>query len=139
MSEERSKAVAIKVSGDLVQAARIAAEIADRSVTGQIEHWARLGQQAEAHLTVQESLALKRPTALQSTPSSPESSGDRLLSALSKLREGSHFGDFRNRLFEEHEYLFGVDETVPGRLVRVARDGTRTLGRVIDGRFVPES
>lgn len=138
MSEERSKPVAIKVSGDLVQAARIAAEIADRSVTGQIEHWARLGQQAEAHLTVQESLALKRPTAVQSTPSTPESSGERLLSALSKLREGSHFGDFRNRLFEEHEYLFGVDPSSPGKLVRVGRDGSRVFGCIHEGRFLPD-
>jgi len=38
---------AIRVSDELVQEAKIYSEIDKRSITGQIEHWARIGKCAE--------------------------------------------------------------------------------------------
>ena len=38
---------AVRVSEDLVKEARIYSKIDQRSVTGQIEHWARIGKCAE--------------------------------------------------------------------------------------------
>lgn len=38
---------AVRVSQDLVREARIYSKIDKRSVTGQIEHWARIGKCAE--------------------------------------------------------------------------------------------
>jgi hypothetical protein len=38
---------AVRVSGDLVREAKIFSKIDKRSVTGQIEHWARIGKCAE--------------------------------------------------------------------------------------------
>ncbi|MBW1679334.1 MAG: hypothetical protein JRJ08_04200 [Deltaproteobacteria bacterium] len=38
---------AVRVSNDLVQEARIYSKIDKRSVTGQIEHWAKIGKCAE--------------------------------------------------------------------------------------------
>jgi len=40
-------ATAVRVSEGLVRAARIYGKIDKRSVTGQIEHWARIGKCAE--------------------------------------------------------------------------------------------
>lgn len=39
--------MAVRVSGELVREARIYSKIDKRSVTGQIEHWARIGKCAE--------------------------------------------------------------------------------------------
>lgn len=39
--------IPVRLSADLAQRARSAAETADRSVTDQVEHWARLGQAVE--------------------------------------------------------------------------------------------
>jgi len=39
--------IPVRLSADLAQRARQAAETADRSVTDQVEHWARLGQAVE--------------------------------------------------------------------------------------------
>lgn len=38
---------AVRVSEKLVQAAKIYSKIDNRSITGQIEHWARIGKCAE--------------------------------------------------------------------------------------------
>ncbi len=40
-------ATAVRVSGDLVKEAKIYSKIDKRSITGQIEHWARIGKCAE--------------------------------------------------------------------------------------------
>jgi len=40
-------ATAIRVSGELVKEARIYSKVDKRSITGQIEHWARIGKCSE--------------------------------------------------------------------------------------------
>jgi hypothetical protein len=40
-------ATAVRVSGELVKEAKIYSKIDNRSITGQIEHWARIGKCAE--------------------------------------------------------------------------------------------
>jgi len=40
-------ATAIRVSGELVKEAKIYSKVDQRSLTGQIEHWARIGKCAE--------------------------------------------------------------------------------------------
>ena len=42
-----SMATAVRVSGDLVKEAKIYSKVDKRSITGQIEHWARIGKCAE--------------------------------------------------------------------------------------------
>jgi len=50
----------VKLSDPLFQAARDAAQDAERSIAGQIEHWARLGRAIESRLSVEEAVRLKR-------------------------------------------------------------------------------
>ena len=40
-------AIAVKLSGDIVSAAQIMSKVLNRSVTGQIEYWAKIGKLAE--------------------------------------------------------------------------------------------
>ena len=51
---------AVKVSLDLIETARESARWADRSVAGQIEHWAKLGRSVETSLSEPAARALKR-------------------------------------------------------------------------------
>lgn len=46
-----SKAMPVKLSGDLIEEARTASAALHRSLTAQIEHWATIGRIAEAHLS----------------------------------------------------------------------------------------
>ena len=40
-------AIAVRISNRLVQEAKVLSKIENRSITGQIEHWARIGKCAE--------------------------------------------------------------------------------------------
>ena len=47
MQEDSNMTTAVRVSQELVREAKIYSKIDQRSVTGQIEHWARIGKCAE--------------------------------------------------------------------------------------------
>src|SRR5687768_12669187 len=49
----------VKLSDELVLAARMEAEATDRTITSQIEHWAKLGRAAEVQLSYGEVVKLK--------------------------------------------------------------------------------
>lgn len=50
----------VKLSDELVDAARREAASTDRSITGQIEHWVKIGRSVEQLLRYQDIQALKR-------------------------------------------------------------------------------
>lgn len=52
----------VMLSDELVREARIAARASKRSLAGQIEHWARLGQAVDAAVRVLIASGPRRPT-----------------------------------------------------------------------------
>ncbi len=114
----------VKLSDNLMLDARLVAEESERSIAGQIEHWARLGRAIESAIRPPTALKLKRRSALIAerfrevgTPA-----GQARVAALLASGPFPHF------------------EAVPGRpglLVKVDEDGTRTLGRFIKRTFTP--
>ena len=46
-----SNSIPVRLSEGLAERARTAAEVLDRSMTEQVEHWARLGQAVEAAIS----------------------------------------------------------------------------------------
>jgi hypothetical protein len=130
-----SSAVAIKVSAELADSARKEAGHADRSLTGQIEHWAKLGRAAEAVLPSQVAAALKRCAGdLQAIED--ESIRYRALDALAAFQNLTP-ESLRQKIGLDQQVRFEPDPENPGGFVRISPDGTRTRG-VMDGRtFVP--
>lgn len=133
--EAMSSAVAIKVSAELADSARKEADHADRSLTGQIEHWAKLGRAAEAVLPSQIASALKRCAGdLQAIED--ESIRRQTLDALVALRFLSP-EVLRQKIGLDQQTRFEPDPDHPGEFVRISPDGVRARG-VMDGRtFVP--
>lgn len=128
----------VKLSDDLVRAARAEAKAADRSITAQIEHWAKLGRAAQKALSQADALALQGSVAaldqLQSglVPSTLQ----RLRGVLNKVAQSSDRSTVLAELQAGGEPLFEAHPTELDRVVRVSADGTRTVGRVEDGQFV---
>ena len=58
----------VKVSDTLVLDARLMGEVAERSIAGQIEFWARLGRAIEPLLRGDKALALRRAEHLKTRP-----------------------------------------------------------------------
>ena len=127
--------VAVKLSDTLAEEARTASAGADRSLTGQIEHWARLGKAVEPLFNAPTIAALKK------------SGGD--LSALEDERERARIigildafhGTSREALLKKlnlaSKPLIEPDPDVPGGFIRFNPDGTSQKGLIQGRKFVP--
>ncbi len=114
----------VKLSTELVLDARQTGAVAERSIAGQIEFWARLGRAVEPLVSGDRALALRR-------------AGDE--QPLSKLVSSIDTAAGRRRVAEVlatrpfPHYEAATEQ--PGLLVRIEENGKRTLGRFIRGTF----
>lgn len=114
----------VKLADDLILDARMIGKIGHRSIAGQIEFWAHLGEALEPLLQGIQVLALLRSksakplSALLESVDSPE--GRRRVADYLKSRPFPHYASAPGR---------------PGLVVRTEEDGARTLGRFINRRF----
>lgn len=116
----------VKLSEELVLDARLAGELSERSIAGQIEYWARLGRAAELLLRADRALRLKqkgeaRPLS-EALAAVDTAEGRRRTKAYLSTRPFPHFAPAPDR---------------PGYLVKIDEDGTRTLGRFVNRQFKP--
>jgi hypothetical protein len=113
----------VKISDALVLDARLTGEIAERSIAGQIEFWARLGRAVEPLLRGDKALALRR-------------SGD--FKPLSECLQSVDSPEGRQRVFEHlktRPYPHYEPAATPGLLVRIESNGKRTTGRFVNRKF----
>lgn len=118
----------IKIGDELALAAREEAEVCDRSIASQVEHWARIGRAVEQVLGHGQVVALKRQAGLAQFEramrrASSEAGQEKALRHLTEL------GVPR----------YGVDPKRPGGVIRVNPDGSRTRGRFVNRHFVPDA
>jgi hypothetical protein len=114
----------VKLSDEIVLDARLTAEVAERSIAGQIEFWAQLGRAIEPLLQGARAWALRRAGTVR---------------PLSECLASVDADDGRQRL---RDYLntrpfphYEPAPDSPGLLVRIDADGTRTLGRFVGREF----
>ena len=113
----------VKVSDALVLDARLIAEVAERSIAGQLEFWARLGRAIEPLLRGDKALALRR-----AGDAKPLSDCLRSVdSPAGRRRVAEHL---KTRPYPHYEQ---ADE--PGLLVRIEDNGKRTIGRFVNRQF----
>jgi hypothetical protein len=114
----------VKISDELIRDARLTAEIAERSIAGQIEFWAQLGRAIEPLLEGSRALALRRAGASvplsECLASVDSATGRRRVVEYLELRPFPHFQPVPGS---------------PGLVIRVAGDGTRTVGRFVGREF----
>ena len=114
----------VKLSDALVLDARRTGSVAERSIAGQIEFWARLGRAVEPLLSGDRALALRqagdqRPLSdLVATVDT--SAGRRRVAELLAAQPFPHYEPAAER---------------PGFLVRIAANGERTVGKFQRGEF----
>jgi hypothetical protein len=116
----------VRLSDGLVKDARVVGEIAERSIAGQIEYWARLGRAIESVLDGERALRLKG------------SRGGKPLSACLRPRTRKEAAAELSAHLSAQP--FPQYHPVPGKpdhLLKVDADGARTLGRVVGRAFEP--
>ena len=114
----------VKLSDELVLDARLTGEVAQRSIAGQIEYWAQLGRAIEPLLQGAQALALRRAGAVRPLSECLQS----VDTTEGRRRVADHL---QNQPFPHYEPA----PDVPGMLVRIEEDGTRTVGRFVDRQF----
>jgi hypothetical protein len=116
----------VKLSDGLVLDARLAGEIVERSIAGQVEFWARLGRSVDLLLEGRQAMALCRDAAARPL------SGclDTVDSAEGRARVAAFL---RSQPFPHYE----PHPDRPGLLVRIGEDGRRTVGRFVNREFRP--
>ncbi len=114
----------VKLSDELVLDARLTAEVAERSIAGQIEHWAQLGRALEPLLQGAQALALRRAGAVLPLSECLKS----VDSFEGRQRVAEHL---QSRPFPHYEPA----PEAPGMLVRIEADGTRKVGRFVNRQF----
>lgn len=116
----------VKLSDALVLDARLAGQIADRSIAGQVEFWARIGRALEPLLQGDQVLALCRSAAAR-----PLSECIELVdSAEGRSRTAEYLATQPFPHYEPHPKRSGL-------LIRTEANGRRTSGRFVKRRFVP--
>ncbi|GAC1466857.1 MAG: hypothetical protein PVSMB1_16040 [Gemmatimonadaceae bacterium] len=123
----------VKLSDELVASARKEAASTDRSITGQIEHWAKIGRSVETVLRHQDVLALKRSPA-DATLTVPARRA--VQAVLKRLVADKNRGTLASRL-KAGRVVYQSDPAGSGLTERVSPDGTRTVGRLANRRFIP--
>lgn len=124
----------VKLSDELVLAARMEAEATDRTITSQIEHWAKLGRAAEAQLSYGEVVRLKLGAAGTADKSDAR---EALLSRLEDVARGEAGRDsVLATLRAQGRPIYEAASDQPGFVVRIDPDGTRTVGRFEGRQFV---
>mgnify|MGYP001560719511 FL=1 len=114
----------VKIADGLVLDARMAGEVEHRSIAGQIEFWALLGEALEPLLQGIQVMALMRSKSAQPLSASLES----VDSPKGRRRVADHL---KSRPFPHYEPAPGR----PGFLVRTEADGTRMEGRFVNRQF----
>lgn len=128
-------ALAVKISEELAEAARLEAVHTDRSLTGQIEHWAKIGRVAEANMTVSVVTALKRSGGDLNAIEEP-AVRRAVFEALERLKTGAHFAATSEKLLEAGGPRYEVDPLDPKGIIQVHPDGSRVRGRMVGRKFV---
>jgi hypothetical protein len=118
----------VKLSDDLILEARTVGAVAQRSIAGQVEFWARLGKSIEPLLRGDRALALQRSGTARSLAESIHS----VDTDVGRERVRSYL---ESRPFPQFEAC----PEKPGMLVKIDEDGTRTRGRFVNREFVPSS
>ena len=114
----------VKLSDSLILDARLTSELADRSIAGQIEFWAKLGRAIEPLLSGVQVLALRRAGEVKTLSACIE--------AVDSPEGRRRVAEYLNaQAFPHYEPAPGR----PGKLVRIDADGKRTIGRFVRRRF----
>jgi hypothetical protein len=129
-------ALAVKISEELAEAARREAAHTDRSLTGQVEHWAKLGRAAEAHLAVSVVTTLKRSGGDLNTIDDL-ASRKAVWEALENLKTGAHFAATAEKLLAAGGSRYEADPQDPKGILQVQSDGSRVRGKLVGRKFVP--
>jgi len=135
---QTGKQMVVKLSDQVViRNVKSEAQVSDRSMAGQVEHWVKLGQAVEAILGNAEVKALKEnlPFFLQQV--STQSVESKIVSTVTQIMIYPDREAVKAKILAPGVPVYEADPAHPGKVIRIMSDGTRVSGRVKGGVFTP--
>ena len=129
----------LRISETLVREAKKSAELQERSVTAQIEHWAKIGMAVEAAVSLGATTALKATAGRLDKLVPDATMRKQLKAALVGIVQSADRQAADRIVRAAGKPVYEADRSHPGFLIRIDPDGKRTRGRMQGKRFVPES
>lgn len=126
----------VKLSDVLVEVARTEAKITNRSITAQVEHWAKLGRAVELALDHSDLLNLIRSEGDLDIAFADSAKKKDILALLENIARSTERSTITEKLRARKKPVYAFDPGHPGMLVRIQPDGTRTLGRLENRKFI---
>jgi ParD-like antitoxin of type II bacterial toxin-antitoxin system len=124
----------VKLSDELLNVAPKEAAAADRSITAQIEHWAKLGQSLEAALRHEDALAVKASQGKLAVAFPVPATRDAVYEFLQTVASADHAR--LGQTLRRGRTVYESDPSGSGAIIRVAPNGRRTRGRLEKRAFV---
>lgn len=128
----------VKVGDELAEAARETAELANRSIAKQIEHWARIGRAVEKLIKTDDVLALKAHLAHPSDADKLREARAALVRLTEALVERTDRDAARALIFSTGGPVYEAVPSRPDRVAQVWPDGRKLIGRFEGEEFVAE-
>ena len=125
----------VKLSDELVKLARREAEATERSITAQIEHWAKLGRSVETALRYEDVVAVKRSDGDLQSAFSGALTRQAIYHVLQNVAAATDRSELA-RTLKQGRIVYQSGPSGSGSIVRIEPDGTRTRGRFEQHRFV---
>lgn len=127
----------VKLSDELVLAARMEAQATERTITSQIEHWAKLGRAAEAALSYGEVVKLKLAGFDAEAPvAKAKTSRSEMRKRLESVSHSRARENVLDALRAAGRPVYEATPDHPGYVTRIEADGKRMVGRFEGRRFV---
>ena len=128
------KPMPVKLSGALIQSARSSADLDDRSVASQVEHWARLGQKMERILPLDLIQQVKNANSLSI------SDGERVYAAITAFFSNPKKAELVSAsIFQNGHPAYEGDPLDHDGIVQVWPNGDRVRGSIVNRQFVPKT
>ena len=125
----------IRLDAKLMESAKLTGEVLKRSASEQVEFWASLGQMIANKLTAQDLIELKAGLVdIKLERSEPVSvNSDHLFQELNQKQQSGAL----QHAIQSHNIRYQMASDRQGYLEQVHPDGTRIVGKFIDGQFIP--
>ena len=135
---QTGKQMVVKLSDQVViRNVRSEAQVSDRSMAGQVEHWVKIGQAVEAILGNAEVKVLKENIQFFLKQVSAQSVESKIVSALTQIMLSPDREAVKAKILAPGVPVYESDPAHPGKVIRIMPDGTRASGRVKGEVFTP--
>jgi hypothetical protein len=128
--------IPIRVSDELIEIATQHTKLSYRSITKQIEFWAQIGKEAEMNMTPADIVALVNGE-VEIKIIRKKSEPVNFDTVFNEIETDRKSGKIKSKVLKD-KIWYEENFKNPDTFIRFTNEGAQTIGKFVDGKFVPE-